>query len=115
MTIFQSFKSNKDASSTYNIISFNKRELEPILRLYGQMVSKGEWRDYSVSSSFSYATFSIFRRSSERPLYIIKKTPGLSKKFDMYSVVGMDGRILKHGKDLKLVLQVFTKKLFKII
>ena len=115
MTIYQSFKKNKDSGNPYNKINFNKRELEPILKLYGQMVSKGEWRDYSVSYSFSNAAFSVFRRSSERPLYIIRKTPSLSKKNGPYSVVGMDGRIIKQGKDLRIVLQILTKKLYSII
>ena len=115
MTIYQSVKKNKASPKPYNKINFNKHELEPILKLYGQMVSKGEWRDYSVSYSFFNATFAVFRRSSERPLYMIKKTPSLSKKNGIYSVVGMDGRILKQGKDLKLVLQILHKKLYTII
>ena len=115
MTIYQSLKKNKASTNPYNKINFNKHELEPILKLYGQMVSKGEGRDYSVSYSFSNATFAVFRRSSERPLYMIKKTPSLSKKNGIYSIVGMDGRILKQGQDLKLVLQILNKKLYKII
>ena len=95
MTIYQSFENNKEPNNSYSKINFNKQELESILKLYGQMVSRGEWRDYSVSDSFSNASFSVFRRSSERPLYMIRKTPSLSKKIGMYSVVGMDGRIIK--------------------
>jgi len=33
----------------------------------------------------------------------------------MYSVVGMDGHILKRGQDLKTVLQVLERKLIKLV
>jgi hypothetical protein len=33
----------------------------------------------------------------------------------MYSVVGMDGHILKRGSDLKAVLQVLERKLIKLV
>ena len=115
MTFYQSFENNKESNNSYSKINFNKKELEIILKLYGQMVSRGEWRDYSVSYSYSNASFSVFRRSSERPLYMIRKTPSLSKKIGMYSVVGMDGRIIKQGKDLTQVLQILNKKLYRII
>jgi len=33
----------------------------------------------------------------------------------MYSVVGMDGRILRRGHDLKMVLRVLEKKLIRSV
>ena len=30
-------------------VSFNKEELKDILRVYGQMVQAGQWRDYGIS------------------------------------------------------------------
>eukprot|EP01132_Coremiostelium_polycephalum_P001681 gene1681-2102_t len=29
-------------------VTFNRRELDQILRIYGFMVSAGEWRDYAI-------------------------------------------------------------------
>jgi hypothetical protein len=33
----------------------------------------------------------------------------------MYSVIGMDGRILKRGHDLSQVLRVFDRKLIRAV
>jgi hypothetical protein len=65
-----------------NKVSFDKNELQSILQIYGKMVSLGEWRDYSISSSFSQAIFCVFKRTSEQPLYMIIKAPKLRKKID---------------------------------
>ena len=74
------------------------------------MVAAGEWRDYGISSVKEVAVFSIFRRTAEQPLYRIEKRPKLRSKQGEYSVIGMDGQILKRGHDLKTVLRVFDKK-----
>ena len=115
MRIIESFETKKSANSTLTAVNFDKKELSKILRIYGKMVSLGEWRDYSMSSSLSSAIFSVFRRSSEKPLYSIIKTPKLSKQNRLYSIVAMNGQIIKQGKNLNSVLQVFNKKLFKIL
>ena len=96
-------------------ISFDRIELEAILKIYGQMVSRGTWKDYSISCSTSSAIFSIFRRSAETPLYMIVKTPRLSKQNRGFSIVAMDGQIIKQGNNLKGVLQILNRELFKII
>lgn len=115
MNVIQPFLKKTRLDSSLSQVNFNRKELEPMLQLYGQMVSKGEWRDYSISSSFSHAIFSVFRRSSEKPLYMIVKSSKRSKQNGLYSVVAMDGQIIKIGRDFKSVLQIFNKKLFKIV
>jgi hypothetical protein len=45
----------------------------------------------------------------------IEKRPKLRHKQGMYAVVGMDGRILKRGADLKTVLAVLEKKLIRAV
>ncbi|MGA9268371.1 MAG: DUF2794 domain-containing protein, partial [Rhodomicrobium sp.] len=57
------------------------------------------------------AVFSIFRRSTERPLYRIEKNPRLTKRQGAYSVVAMTGLILKRGHDLARVLRVLDRNL----
>ena len=57
-------------------ISFDRKELNLILNLYGMHVAEGEWRDYAMDFGREVATFSIFRRTSEVPLYRIVKNPG---------------------------------------
>lgn len=86
-----------------------------ILSLYGRMVAAGEWRDYGISSLSEVAVFSVFRRTAEHPLYRIEKRPALRNRQGMYSVVGMDGQILKRGHDLKTVLRVLERKLIRAV
>ena len=106
----------KDVNQSYdNGIHFHRTELSSIISLYGRMVAAGEWRDYGISSLKEVAIFSIFRRAAEHPIYIIEKRPKLKGKQGMYSVVGMDGHILKRGQDLKTVLQVLERKLIKLV
>ena len=96
-------------------VAFDRHELGHILTLYGRMVSAGEWRDYGLSFLRDRAVFSIFRRTAEYPLYRIEKTPRLRNRQGMYSVVGMDGQILKRGHDLKTVLRVLERKLIRAV
>ena len=96
-------------------IAFDRKELGVILGLYGRMVASGEWRDYGMSFLKDVAVFSIFRRTAEQPIYRIEKRPKLREKQGMYSVIGMDGRILKRGHDLKTVLRVLERKLIRAV
>ena len=96
-------------------VSFNKSELSAILSVYGRMVAAGEWRDYGMSFLKDVAIFSIFRRSAETPIYRIEKRPRLRHKQGIYVVLGMDGRILKRGHDLKQVMRVFDRKMIRAV
>ncbi len=92
-------------------VSFNRLELREILNLYGRKVAEGEWRDYAIDFTPTLAVFSIFRRTSERPLYRIEKDPRLAQKQGAYSVIAATGLILKRGQDLAKVISVLDKKL----
>ena len=96
-------------------MAFHRTELSVILSLYGRMVAAGEWRDYGISCLRDIAVFSVFRRTAEHPLYRIEKRPKLRGKQGQYSVVGMDGRILRRGHDLRTVLRVLERKLIRAI
>jgi Protein of unknown function (DUF2794) len=96
-------------------VSFHRTELGIILSLYGRMVAAGEWRDYGISMLKDVAIFSIYRRTAETPLYRIEKNPKLANRQGMYSVIGMDGRILRRGHDLRTVLRVLERKLIRAI
>ncbi len=99
------------APKAYETVTFDRHELRDILNLYGRKVAEGEWRDYAIDFSREAATFSIFRRASEYPLYRIEKTPKLARKQGAFSVVTATGLILKRGHELKRVLDVLDKKL----
>ncbi len=96
-------------------VAFDRKELGLILGLYGRMVAAGEWRDYGISHLSDVAIFAVFRRTAEHPLYRIEKRPKLRQAQGQYSVIGMDGRILKRGHDLKAVLRVLERKLIRAI
>lgn len=91
-------------------VSFNRRELSEIFNVYGRMVAEGEWRDYAIDTLSEKAIFSVFRRTSESPLYRIEKTPRLSRRQGAFSVVGAGGLILKRGHDLDRVLRVLDNR-----
>ena len=90
-------------------IAFNRQELSAILNVYGRMVAAGEWRDYAMDFGRETATFAVYRRTSEVPLYRIEKCPKLARKQGAYAVVNASGLILKRGHELARVLQVFDK------
>ena len=90
---------------------FDRLELTAILNLYGRMVAAGEWRDYAMDFLKDRAVFSVYRRTSEYPLYRIEKTPRLARRQGAYSVVTATGLILKRGSDLRRVIAVLDKKL----
>ena len=92
-------------------VSFDRRELGLILRVYGRMVAAGEWRDYAIAAMRDLAVFAIFRRTAETPLYRIEKHPKLRSRQGLYAVVGTDGRVLRRGHDLDQVLKVLEKRL----
>lgn len=92
-------------------VTFNRLELNRILNLYGRMVADGEWRDYAIDFLKDRAVFSIFRRSSEVPIYRIEKDLRLARKQGAYSVIAASGQILRRGHELERVLLVIDRKL----
>ena len=94
-----------------NRVTFNREELQAILNLYGRMVAEGEWRDYAIDFTRDKAVFSIFRRTSEMPLYRIEKDPKLARRQGAYAVVAGSGLVLKRGHELARVLRVLDKSL----
>jgi hypothetical protein len=94
-------------------VRFERAELNRILSVYGRMVAAGEWRDYAIDFLDDRAIFSIFRRTSEMPLYRIEKNPKLRNRQGQYSVIAATGHVLKRGHDLAQVLRVLERKLIK--
>jgi hypothetical protein len=92
-------------------VAFERRELEQILRLYGRMVAANEWRDYAIDHMPDRAVFSVFRSTSETPLFQIVKDPKLARRQGVFSVVAAGGSILKRGHELSRVLGVFDRRL----
>jgi len=89
---------------------FDRRELSAILNVYGRKVSDGEWRDYAIGMGAEAATFAIFRRTAEVPLYRIEKRPKLRNKQGMFAVIAASGQVLKRGHELTQVLRVLETR-----
>src|SRR6201986_1773970 len=96
-------------------VTCDRPELSRILAVYGRMVAAGEWRDYALDFLDDVAVFSIFRRSSEMPLFRVEKRPKLRAKQGQYAVIAAGNQILKRGHDLENVLRVFDNKLLKAL
>ena len=92
-------------------VTFNRQELDQILRIYSRMVAANEWRDYAIDHMKDQAVFSVFRRASEVPLFRIEKTPALARKQGAYSVVAAGGVVLKRGHELATALKAFDRTL----
>ncbi len=88
-----------------NQVTFSRRELDRILDLYGRKVAAGEWRDYAIDFLKDRAVFSVFRRTSEVPLYRIEKNPKLARRQGAYSVISATGLIVRRGHELDRVLR----------
>jgi hypothetical protein len=102
---------SSNASQSKRPVTFDRHELNTILNVYGRKVAAGEWRDYALDMEKDRAVFSVFRRSSEMPIYRVEKNPKLARKQGAYSVIAASGQILKRGPDLKRVLAIFEKRL----
>lgn len=96
-------------------VSFDRQELSLILNVYGQMVAKGDWKDYAIDFLADRCIFSVYRKASEHALYRIEKVPALGKRQGQFAVVAPGGLILKRGHDLVQVLRVFDRARFKTI
>ena len=98
-----------------DVVAFDRRELSLILNVYGRMVAIGAWRDYAIDHRRDRAVFSIFRRAAEQPIYRVEKAPRDARRQGAYSVHGMDGRVIKRGHELRLVLRVLERKLIRAV
>ncbi len=99
------------STQTKRPVCFDRHELNTILNVYGRRVAAGEWRDYALDMEKDRAVFSIFRRTSEMPIYRIEKNPKLARKQGAYCVISATGQILKRGTELRRVLSIFDKHL----
>jgi len=95
----------RNSTALVNQVTFSRRELNRIFDLYGRKVAAGEWRDYAIDFLKDRAVFSVFRRTSEVPLYRIEKDPKLARKQGAYSVISATGLIVRRGHELDRVLR----------
>jgi hypothetical protein len=95
-----------DRGNPRRLVVFSRGELNQMLSIYSQRVMQGEWRDYAIDHGPGVAAFSIYRDSSNQPIFtIVKFAPGSGGDGD-YLVRG-GGRTLKRGVTLAEVLKIF--------
>ena len=113
----QSLGGGSAARSTapLNQVTFSRRELNRIFDLYGRKVAAGEWRDYAIDFLKDRAVFSVFRRTSEVPLYRIEKNPKLARRQGVYSVISATGLIVRRGHELDRVLRSIDKSSLALV
>lgn len=97
------------------VVAFDRHELRQIMNVYGRRVAEGEWRDYALDFTPQRAVFSIFRRTSEVPLYRVEKDPRFARKQGVYAVVASSGLVLKRGHDLARVVEVLDRKVKLVV
>jgi hypothetical protein len=93
------------------VVTFNRNELRIIFDIYGAKVAAGEWRDYAIDFTPAKAVFSVFRRTSEAPLYRIEKRPQFARRQGAYSVIALSGLVMRRGHDLGRVVAALDRKL----
>ena len=96
-------------------VVFERRELDQILSLYGFFVASGEWRDYAIDALRDRAVFSIYRRTSEHPLYRIVKTPADARRQGAWQILAPGGAILKRGREIANLLSFFDRRRFRVV
>ena len=97
------------------IATFERKELQRILDLYGRMVAAGYWRDYALRIDPDVAMFAAYRRHSERPEIRIEKRPALRSKQGAFALIGEHGAVLKRGQELSLVLAPLERRLMRLV
>lgn len=96
-------------------VGFDRLELQRILDLYGRMVAAGQWRDYAMNFEKDAASFSAYRRASERPQARIEKRPALRGRQGMWTLFGEAGQVLRRGHELAGVLFPLERRLLKVV
>src|SRR6201992_470832 len=61
------------AAAPASKVTFDRRELDRILSLYGRKVAAGEWRDYAIDFLKDCGGFSGFPRTTGIPTYRMRK------------------------------------------
>src|SRR6266545_6493010 len=111
---FHGGETHSSLAPAANRVTFDRRELNRLLGLYGRKVAAGEWRDYAIDFLKDRAVFSVFRRSSEVPIYRIEKSPRQARRQGTYSVISATGLIVRRGHELERVLRALDRSSFSV-
>jgi len=102
---------NENKQNTF----FNKFELQLILNLYAEMVSRGEWKDYGLSISKKEVSFNVYHRASDFPIYRITKNLKPKHKNEKYLIKDSKYNIIGNSDNLKNLIKKIIWKKFKLV
>lgn len=91
------------------MVTFTRHEISQLMSVYGEKVSKGEWRDYALDCLPDMAVFSIFKHSHENPIYSVTKTASKQAKRRIKFAVYDAEKLLIQNQSLLEVMQVFKE------
>jgi len=106
--IINNEKKNKD-------IFFNKMELQLILNLYARMVSEGEWKDYGLNISKREASFNVYHRASDFPIYRITKNLTPKNKNEKYFIKNSKNQIIRNSENLNNLIKNIVWHKLKLV
>ena len=73
-------------------------------------VASGEWKDYAIDRDKDKSSFSVYRHTSEIPLYKIIKSHKIKKPDDKWRVLSMSGHEIKRNRNLDSILKFLEGK-----
>ncbi len=89
------------------VVFFDRREFNKLLGLYSRRVARGEWRDYAIDQHTNMAAFAVFRRSSERPLFVVAKVSEARRPLRYILSSGM--RRLGVGRTIDEIIELLER------
>jgi hypothetical protein len=103
-----------DHKRTGGRIWFDRSELQKLLAVYSQRVSRGQWRDYAIDHRPEMAAFAVFRSAYDWPLFVIAKyAPGSQRQGEF--AVFQGPRRLAQGRSLDEVLGILDRQLEPVV
>jgi len=96
-------------------IFFNKIELQLILNLYAEMVSRGEWKDYGLTITKREVSFNVYYRTSEFPVYRITKNLKPKKENEKFLIKDAQNKTINNSGNLQNLIKKITWKKFKLV
>ncbi len=102
-------RSRSGAKRSNKPVFFDRRELQALMGLYSEYVMAGEWRDYAIDHLVGMATFSIYRRAQEWPLYTLAKRQVGSGSFEY--ILFEEGRRRRKAGDMARLLECLRQPL----
>lgn len=93
----------------FNLVRFNKAELNRIMEIYSKKIAIGEWKDYSICFKRNYALFCIHKSFQLAPTFEIMKNENV--KFTLSS----QNKIISRSNSLNVILKFLNKPYLKLI